>query len=307
MNLNQLRFASAVASKKSFSQAAGLCHVTQPTLSNGIALLEKELGGKLFERTTRRVVITPFGRHLLPLIDQALAATADLRAAAKDLLEPDLKILRIGMSPLVDMDRLGQILAPYQKANPEVEFFFKQCFLDDLEERLQAEQIDVGLWPEPEPEQHPRMHNLPIYQEALHVLVSAQSVLSETPRFGLTVKDLKDETFVLTPDICGLARATQKLFRQARIRPAEYPGQALSYDVMQEWADLGVGSAVLPASKLIANNVNRARALLSGKGQPVRLTIVASWNKTANTSPHVAAFRQHLKDVVPRLMAGQAA
>ncbi len=47
MNLNQLRFAKAVAEHRSFSRAAEECRVTQPTLSNAIAQLEKELDGKL--------------------------------------------------------------------------------------------------------------------------------------------------------------------------------------------------------------------------------------------------------------------
>lgn len=64
MNLSQLRFAQAVAELQSFSRAAEHCHVTQPSLSNGIAQLENELGGKLFERTTRSVHLTPFGKHL---------------------------------------------------------------------------------------------------------------------------------------------------------------------------------------------------------------------------------------------------
>ena len=71
MNLGPLRFAKAAAEERSFSKAAEKCNVTQPTLSNGIALLEEEVGGRLFARTTRRVDLTPFGAQLLPLIEAA--------------------------------------------------------------------------------------------------------------------------------------------------------------------------------------------------------------------------------------------
>ncbi len=78
MNLNQLRFASSVARLSSFSRAAADCHITQPTLSNAIMQLEEALGGRLFERTTRSVALTQFGRHIMPSIDNVLASLTDL-------------------------------------------------------------------------------------------------------------------------------------------------------------------------------------------------------------------------------------
>ena len=78
MNLSQLRFANALARSGSFTAAAAECFVTQPTLSNGIAQLESELGERLFLRTTRKVTLTPFGTHLMPSIAEVLRAQAGL-------------------------------------------------------------------------------------------------------------------------------------------------------------------------------------------------------------------------------------
>ena len=89
MNLNQLRFVRAVVDEGTFTGGAARCYVNQSTLSAGIALLEKELGGRLFVRTTRSVSLTPFGRRVLPLIDDVLRAQAALVSAAGDYLEPD--------------------------------------------------------------------------------------------------------------------------------------------------------------------------------------------------------------------------
>ena len=100
MNLSQLRFAHALASAGSFTAAAAECFVTQPTLSNGIAQLEQELGGRLFARTTRKVALTPFGAHLLPYLAEVLRAQDTLALQAKAFLEPARQLLRIGTSPL---------------------------------------------------------------------------------------------------------------------------------------------------------------------------------------------------------------
>ena len=101
MNLNQLRFAHALAGTVTFTAAAAECFVTQPTLSNGIAQLEMALGERLFVRTTRKVALTPFGAHLLPCIADVLRAQATLALQARAFLNPGKQLIRIGSSPLI--------------------------------------------------------------------------------------------------------------------------------------------------------------------------------------------------------------
>jgi len=72
MNMNQIRYTLALASSLSFSKAAKACYVTQPTISNGISHLEKELGRPLFERSAKAVSITPFGERVLPFLEVML-------------------------------------------------------------------------------------------------------------------------------------------------------------------------------------------------------------------------------------------
>ena len=128
MNLGQLRFTRAAAEERSFSKAAEKCNVTQPTLSNGIALLEEEVGGQLFARTTRRVDLTPFGTQLLPLIEAVLQAQAELEAGVRTFHNPAHKIVRIGLSPLIDARLLTQVLEPYKAAIPVSKSSTKNAF-----------------------------------------------------------------------------------------------------------------------------------------------------------------------------------
>jgi hypothetical protein len=53
--------------------------------------------------------------------------------------------VRIGLSPLIDARLLTQVLEPYKAAHSGVEIFYKECFLGDLEERLDKEQTDIML------------------------------------------------------------------------------------------------------------------------------------------------------------------
>ena len=65
MNLVFIRYFLAVAETGSFTAAAERCHVTQPTLSAGVARLEEEIGARLFDRS-RRAALTAAGQKLLP-------------------------------------------------------------------------------------------------------------------------------------------------------------------------------------------------------------------------------------------------
>lgn len=67
MNLKQIRYALAVAEELNFTRAAQRCHTVQSALSHQIAKLEEELGCTLFERTSRRVRLTPPARLSWPL------------------------------------------------------------------------------------------------------------------------------------------------------------------------------------------------------------------------------------------------
>ncbi|MDV9197277.1 LysR family transcriptional regulator, partial [Streptomyces sp. Wh19] len=74
MELQQMRYVVAVAELGSFTRAAKRCLVVQSALSHQIARLEKELGARLFDRTSRRVRLTAAGEVFLPEARQALDA-----------------------------------------------------------------------------------------------------------------------------------------------------------------------------------------------------------------------------------------
>lgn len=81
MNERRLETFRAVARTLSFGRAALDLHLTQSAVSQQIAALELELGGPLFDRSQRRVRLTPAGAALLPRVDAVLAGMAEARRA----------------------------------------------------------------------------------------------------------------------------------------------------------------------------------------------------------------------------------
>lgn len=308
MNLNRFRFVRALAEKRSFSRAADACFVTQPALSNAVAQLEQELGGQLFERTTRTVALTAFGQHLLPLIEDLLNARDELRRSAEIFLDPDHKLVRIGMSPLVDMHVLTCALEPFLRDHPNVELIFKECFLNDLDDRIGSEQIDFGIRPylANRAEQKGRVR-CPFYEESLYFIPPSVSPDTAASPTSIQLNEITNETYVLTPDVCGLTGTIQALFDEQGFGLKKYIGQALSYEVLQDWAALGIGAAILPLSKISLSNRNRASVLLLASGRPATVRQEVIWKRNVAHSKHVVACHEYFRDVVPELVAGFAA
>lgn len=302
MNLSQLEFAAAVAEKRSFTAAAEACHVTQPTLSNGIAQLEEELGGRLFVRTTRSVALTPLGTHLVPYINEALNAQSTVLTQAQSFLNPAKQMVRIGISPLMNAQLLGIMLDPFRREHPEIDLVLREMNMADLYRMLNEGLLDyvfgvVDVHKE-------RWRSAFLYDEPLLYIPSGAEPRGEQPK-SVDLKDIANDTYVMVPDACGLSRATRALFRSQRKELREYPGQAMSYQVLEDWATLNVGSAILPMSK-VTRNANAARTIKSKGGQAVRISFEAVWPADRLQSNHLRAFERHLSKTVPAVLQGLA-
>lgn len=291
LTLVQLRCTSLVAKHGSFSEAARRCGMSQPSVSASVSELEAALGAPLFRRTTRRVELTAFGRALLPRITEILVETDNLAREARAALDPDKKLLRIAFSPLIDSRRLSALIEPFRRARPDVEVIFKECDVAGLETRLDEEQIDMacGL----HLGDRPSRGSCFLYSEGLRFLPSGGIAMS--PTGPIELRDVAGETFVLTAGNCGLAPATRALFDNVGIPLNEYPGQAMTYAALEEWADLGIGAALLPESR-IRGDARRFPAL-AVDGRPVQLRYEALWLRTSSAKPHLKACFQFLRRV----------
>lgn len=301
MNLNQLRFAATVASTGSFTGAAAECCVTQPTLSNGLAQLERELGERLFVRTTRKVALTSFGEHILPYIQEVLGAQASLLRQTQAFLRPAKQLIRIGTSPLVSANLLGLMIEPFRLRNPDVDVVLREMNMSDLYRMLDDGLLDFVFGVA-------NVHKGPwaaafLYREPLLFISRGATSDDSSRRLSVQLKDIADETYVMVPDACGLARATRALFRSQRRKLREYSGEAMSYQVLEEWAALGIGAAILPKSKVTATRA-ASFAITDKSGREITIAFEASWLRTLGPSTHLNEFATHLRKVVPAIIGG---
>lgn len=99
-------------------------------------------------------------------------------------------------------------------------------------------------------------------------------IISRNASNKIEVEAIRDLTFVMVPDSCGLAAITRSLLRTNITNITEYEGKALSYQALANWASNGLGAALLPESKIPENT--HCQKLVKNN-QTIKIAYKAKW------------------------------
>ncbi|WP_418955426.1 LysR family transcriptional regulator [Streptomyces tritici] len=145
MELQQLRYVVAVAETNSFTRAAERCLVVQSALSHQVARLEQELGTRLFERTSRRVRLTPAGAAFLPAARQCLEAAERAAAEVAAAVGEVRGRLAVGLIPTVAAVDIPGALRAFRGRYPQVRIGLRVGPSDELTEQVREGTVDVAF------------------------------------------------------------------------------------------------------------------------------------------------------------------
>ncbi|MEQ1819051.1 MAG: LysR family transcriptional regulator [Terricaulis sp.] len=235
-----LRYFLAVAELGSFSKAAARASVTQPTLSVGIAKLEAEVGARLFERTTRRVSLTPAGSKFL---QHARRITQEYEAALREVSEaPQLKRLRAGMLSTIPARDLERVVAQHARNSGGEALEILDSTERDIANRLSDGRLDVAitiLRPGLESFAQETLRNEPYV-----LFVAANHKLSGVAE--IEGGELAGETMIVRRQCEGLPEIS-RYFTNRDVRPS-FSLRTLSDDRAMSMVAAGLGVTVAPAS-----------------------------------------------------------
>lgn len=144
MELNQLRTFLRAATEHSFSKAAETLHLTQPAVTQQIKNLELELGGALFERLGRTLVLTPAGEALLTFA-QPILNLADQALETIGQFTNERGRLTIGAGSTNTIYRLPNLLRDYHHNYPQVELKVRNGDSELITRLVYENSIDLGL------------------------------------------------------------------------------------------------------------------------------------------------------------------
>ena len=145
MNYERLKTFIAVAEKKSFSEAAKILFVSQPTITSQVKALEEELNTKLFERTTKKVAMTQ-SAHVLLKYARKMVHLSD--TAEKEILQMENIItgdLSMGCSLTIGEYILPEYLKRFIDLYPLIQMSVKIANSNKIVENIKDQLIDVGI------------------------------------------------------------------------------------------------------------------------------------------------------------------
>ena len=294
MELHQLEAFVAVATELHFGHAAERLYIGQPTLSELVRRLERELGAPLLVRTTRRVGLTEAGAELLPrartiLEDVAAAANAVRRIAAGDG-----GTVRVGITPPVAPVLAPHLQQSFRENAPGVDVVLTQLWLPDLSQALIADDVDVAI----------TCGYLPGHQElATEVFCSEPLLVGLRPEHRLagqqtvTLGQLADEVLGTTSDTLfpAWAKVQQQALRRAGVLPRHRPLEATDL-AAAGWAEQTELDWIMLIGSLARNHVDTViREVEPACDVPFTL----QWNPTRVQTPAVGRFVHHALTVEP--------
>ncbi len=148
--LRQLEYIAALDELRHFGKAAKRCHVSQPTLSVQIGLVEKSLGITLFERTSTSVVTTPAGQDVARSARMALATVDDLVEGAMKDTQSLGGLVRMATAPTFGPYFLPGFLPGIHRTFPALKIYIREDRPAWIEAAVAEGTVDCGLGPAPE-------------------------------------------------------------------------------------------------------------------------------------------------------------
>ena len=118
--LQQLRIFKAIASEKSFTQAAEILFVSQPSLSKQIKTLENRLGILLLNRTGNKIFLTEAGVVFLQYAERILALCEESCRALNDLKDGERGNLKVGASQTIGAYLMPRVLTLFSQSYPQI-------------------------------------------------------------------------------------------------------------------------------------------------------------------------------------------
>jgi DNA-binding transcriptional LysR family regulator len=124
MDIQKLKYFYTTAKLEHITRASEVLHISQPSLTQAIHLLEEELGVPLFRRQGRRVVLTTFGIHLKKRLDTLLPDFDHLAVEMEQLRQTSTNTVKLNI--LAASSMIIQTIMLYKKQNPDAVFGFEQ-------------------------------------------------------------------------------------------------------------------------------------------------------------------------------------
>jgi LysR family transcriptional regulator, hydrogen peroxide-inducible genes activator len=251
MELRQFLYAIQIAAEKNFSRAAEKLHIAQPSLSQQLSKLEKEIGVLLFQRNTNSVEITHAGDVFVEKAQKILDMVNQLKKEMEDISQMRKGKLVVGSLPITGSHVLPLVLPVFQSRYPEIEIVLVEDTTTRLEHLTSNGQTDISLLTLPLHE--PSLTCQKLIDEEIwlalppqHALLQAKNQSSHSDGAWIQISDLEKEPFIVLKKGQGFRQLTEELCLAAGFQP-NIVFESSNIDTVQSLVAAGMGIAFVPS------------------------------------------------------------
>lgn len=244
MDITHLTYFVTVAKHKSFTKAAQALHVSQPSLSKAVRLLENEWNTKLFKRCGHRIELPADAQAILPQIENLVQRFEALQHQMSRDYDTEEGNLSLGIPPMVGSSFLSPLIRDFMKAYPRISLQVTEHGSHHIAELIHEGRLQVGFVSLPVPAMADAdLQSYIFTKQPLRYVVTPDSPFTDYT--SVTLEEIKKEPLVFFQQSFSLYDIILGRFQEIGARP-NIVAQSNNWDFVTELVKSGLGGAILP-------------------------------------------------------------
>lgn len=261
LELKELNHFISVVNYGGFSKAAEHTYVSQPTLSKSIKKLESELDIKLFQRSTRELILTDAGSTVYKQALKIIGTTDELFILLDDLASVPKGEISIGVPPLIGALFFPHIAYSFTKLYPHITLTLIEHGAKKIESLVDEGKVDIGIVVSPSDEN--KFNHFPFREEDFALFINKKNHLADKKIIHLN--ELREESFILFNPEFSLHDLIIRHCQNAGFNPI-VAYKSSQWDLITELVNVNLGMTILPYS--VSNKMNTQKIKVVPLNQP---------------------------------------
>jgi DNA-binding transcriptional LysR family regulator len=249
LDVRRLRIFAAVVEGGSFTAAAATLYLSQPAVSQQMAILEREVGVVLLERVPRGIRLTPAGELLAKRTDVLLAELSSIEDELRGF-GAGVQEVYLGAFPTAGADLVPMAIRRYRELRPDIRVVLRPAHADEVVAQLHAARIQIGLvWDYDFAQQasDPAFERVELLADPLLAVLPV-----DHPAAGeaeIAIRDLAEEPWIVRAHRQPNAQAFEQMCRIAGFEP-RIAFRTDNYQSVQGLVAAGIGIGLVPKLSL---------------------------------------------------------
>ncbi|HJW43774.1 MAG TPA: LysR family transcriptional regulator [Geothrix sp.] len=287
MQFRHLETFAMVAATLNVTRAAERLHLAQSSVTEQVQALEQDLGTALFDRSGRKLALTPAGVRLLAYAQELLDLAAEARNAVAKSTRAMGGTLRLGTLETLASGRVPALLAAYSRAHPGVKLVLGTGNSRELRERVKGRAVDAAFVLGP-PGEDSDLQEEPVGEERLVLAVPPGHRLEGLG--PVRPADLAAEAFLATEPGCVYRQLLDRAFEAAALPPPRIVGEFSSLGTVRFLVEAGSGCALVPFAAVAEAILRGSLVALPWDGPLRSAQVTLLWRRHREPPPALGSF-----------------